>query len=226
MVLDFGGGRCEVAVISMAVSSPRGRSRGGPDLDQRIVAHLKHRHRVLIGERTAERIKVQTDRIHPAPDGQIEILARDMASETLKRVRRRRPRDPRHAREPDHADHPGDEGNPRLHPAAARKRRHRPRHHPYRRRLAAPRLAERIGRETGTPTHVVRPIHLHRDRRSTKRSTSTPSQRPPARAERRIKLLPFALASPHPRRAPADNHGSSAVTGGPPECPLRMEVVA
>ena len=89
MVLDLGGGRCEVAVISMgAVVASRSIPVGGCDFDQRIIAHLKRRHRVLIGEQTAERIKVQigSASMH-APDAQIEILARDMASETLKRVR-------------------------------------------------------------------------------------------------------------------------------------------
>jgi rod shape-determining protein MreB and related proteins len=88
MVLDLGGGRCEVAVISMgAVVASRSIPVGGCDFDQRIVAHLKRRHSVLIGEQTAEQIKVQigSASIH-AQDAQIEILARDMASETLKRV--------------------------------------------------------------------------------------------------------------------------------------------
>ena len=89
MVLDLGGGRCEIAVISMgAVVASRSILVGGCDFDQRIVAHLKRRHRVLIGEQTAEQIKVQigSASMH-VQDAQIEILARDMASETLKRVR-------------------------------------------------------------------------------------------------------------------------------------------
>ena len=88
MVLDLGGGRCEVAVISMgAVVASRSIPVGGWDFDQRIVAHLKRTHRVLIAEQTAEQIKVQigSASIH-TQDARIEILARDIASETLKRV--------------------------------------------------------------------------------------------------------------------------------------------
>ena len=89
MVLDVGGGRCEVAVISMgAIVASRSIPVGGCDFDQRIVAHLKRRHRVLIAEQTAEQIKVQIGSASThAQDAQIEILARDMASETLRCVR-------------------------------------------------------------------------------------------------------------------------------------------
>ena len=89
MVLDLGGGRCEVAMISMgALVASRSIPIGSCDFDQRIVAHLKRRHGVLVGEQTAEQIKVQigSASIH-AQDAQIEIVARDIASETLKRVR-------------------------------------------------------------------------------------------------------------------------------------------
>jgi rod shape-determining protein MreB len=89
MVLDFGGGRCDVAVISMgAIVATRSIPVGGCDFDRRIVAHLKRRHRVLIGEQTAEQIKLQFGSASTrAAQGQIEIVARDMASEALKRVR-------------------------------------------------------------------------------------------------------------------------------------------
>ena len=89
MVLDLGGGRCEVAVISMgALVASRSIPVGSCDFDQRIVAHLKRRHGVLVGEQTAEQIKLQIGSASTHTTGaQIEILARDMASETLKRVR-------------------------------------------------------------------------------------------------------------------------------------------
>jgi rod shape-determining protein MreB and related proteins len=89
MVLDLGGGRCEVAVISMgAFVASRSIPVGGCGVDRRIVAHLKRRHGVLIGEHTAEHIKLQIGSASAdAERAQIEILARDMASEALKRVR-------------------------------------------------------------------------------------------------------------------------------------------
>ena len=89
MVLDLGGGRCDVAVISMgAIVASRSIPVGGCDLDRRIVAHLKRRHRVLIGEQTAEQIKLQIGSASThVEDAQMEILARDIASGGLKRVR-------------------------------------------------------------------------------------------------------------------------------------------
>ena len=89
MVLDLGGGRCDVAVISMgAIVASRSIPVGGCDFDRRIVAHLKRRHRVLIGEHTAEQIKLQIGSASTrAEQTRTEIVARDMASEALKRVR-------------------------------------------------------------------------------------------------------------------------------------------
>jgi rod shape-determining protein MreB and related proteins len=89
MVLDIGGGKCEVAVISMgAIVASRSIPVGGGELDQRIVGHLKRSHRVLIGEQTAEQIKLEIGSASAeADDAEIEILARDVASERLKAVR-------------------------------------------------------------------------------------------------------------------------------------------
>ncbi|MBV9417863.1 MAG: rod shape-determining protein [Solirubrobacterales bacterium] len=88
MVLDLGGGRCDVAVISMgAIVASRSIPIGGDDLDRRIAVHLKRRHGVLIGEQTAEQIKLQIGSASIVEDAQMEILARDIASGGLKRVR-------------------------------------------------------------------------------------------------------------------------------------------
>jgi rod shape-determining protein MreB and related proteins len=89
MVLDLGGGRCEVAVISMgAIVASRSIPIGGCDFDQRIVTYLKRTHGVLVDEHTAEQIKVQIGSASTyAADAQIEILGRDIASERPKRVR-------------------------------------------------------------------------------------------------------------------------------------------
>jgi rod shape-determining protein MreB and related proteins len=92
MVLDLGAGRGEVAVISMgAIVASRSIPVGGCEFDRRIVAHFKRSHRVLIGEQTAEQIKVQIGSGPPQPppseEAQIEILARDVASQKLRSVR-------------------------------------------------------------------------------------------------------------------------------------------
>lgn len=59
MVVDIGGGQTSIAVIANAgiVESETLRV-GGLDMDHAIIDYIKHNHRVLIGERTAERLKV------------------------------------------------------------------------------------------------------------------------------------------------------------------------
>src|ERR687888_1196151 len=60
MVVDIGGGTCEAAVISLndiVVSRPlRG---GGNKIDEMIQTYVRRRHNLVIGERTAQEIKVQ-----------------------------------------------------------------------------------------------------------------------------------------------------------------------
>jgi rod shape-determining protein MreB and related proteins len=89
MVLDIGAGSCEVAVISMAgIVASRLIPVGGREFDKRIVAHLKRNHRVLVGERTAQEIKLRIGSASPhTQDAQIEIVGRATVSETLTSVR-------------------------------------------------------------------------------------------------------------------------------------------
>jgi len=89
MVLDTGAGTSEVAMISMgSIVASRSIVVGGDEFDQRIVAHLKREHGVLVDTQTAERIKVQIGSASPlVQEGQIEIVGRDRASEMLKTVR-------------------------------------------------------------------------------------------------------------------------------------------
>ena len=60
MIIDVGGGTTDIAVISLAgVVIGRSVRVAGDAFDQAITNHLKRRHEVLIGERTAEAIKLQ-----------------------------------------------------------------------------------------------------------------------------------------------------------------------
>ena len=60
MVVDVGGGTSEVAVISLGgiVVSESARV-GGYDLDEAIMAHVKQRHGITIGQQTAEHVKFE-----------------------------------------------------------------------------------------------------------------------------------------------------------------------
>jgi rod shape-determining protein MreB len=59
MIVDIGGGRCEAAVISMyGIVVAESVRVAGDRMDDAIVAYVKRRHNLLVGERTAEEIKI------------------------------------------------------------------------------------------------------------------------------------------------------------------------
>src|ERR671919_3142255 len=82
MVVDIGGGTTEVAVISLGgiVTSQSVRT-AGDDLDQAIVAWMKKEYSLMLGERTAEEVKMTLGSAFPLPDEpEAEIRGRDMVS--------------------------------------------------------------------------------------------------------------------------------------------------
>lgn len=60
MVVDIGGGTSEVAVVSLGdIVTARSVRMAGDRIDEAILAYARKRHNLLIGERTAEQIKIQ-----------------------------------------------------------------------------------------------------------------------------------------------------------------------
>ena len=60
MVLDIGGGTSEVAVISLGgIVVSESIRVGGDEMDEAIVNHCKHEHKLLIGQQTAEEVKLE-----------------------------------------------------------------------------------------------------------------------------------------------------------------------
>ena len=60
MIIDIGGGTCDIAVVSLGgIASCRSIKVGGDAFDEAIVAYMKRKHNLLIGERTAEDIKLK-----------------------------------------------------------------------------------------------------------------------------------------------------------------------
>ncbi len=81
-VCDIGGGTTEIAVISLSgmVVAHSVRS-GGNRLDEAIIAHLQRRHNLLIGERTAEDIKIAVGAaVAPREPLTTEVRGRDLVS--------------------------------------------------------------------------------------------------------------------------------------------------
>jgi rod shape-determining protein MreB and related proteins len=82
MVVDVGGGTTEVAVISFGgIVTAESIRVAGDEMDNAITAWVKKQHSLLLGERTAEQIKLQLGSAYPQPDeSQAEIRGRDLVS--------------------------------------------------------------------------------------------------------------------------------------------------
>jgi rod shape-determining protein MreB len=82
MICDIGGGTSEVAVISLGgiVTSLSVRV-GGDELDNAIISYMKKEYSLLLGERTAEEIKIAIGSAFPTPgEPHAEIRGRDLVS--------------------------------------------------------------------------------------------------------------------------------------------------
>jgi rod shape-determining protein MreB len=82
MVLDIGGGTSEVAVISLGgIVVSESIRVGGDEMDDAIATHCKHEHKLLIGQQTAEEVKLEIGSAAAAVDDvSTEIRGRDMVS--------------------------------------------------------------------------------------------------------------------------------------------------
>jgi rod shape-determining protein MreB len=84
MIVDIGGGTTEVAVISLAgIVYAKSVRVGGDKLDEAIVQYMKRKYNLLIGERTAEQIKIEIGSAYPYPGGDVrtmEVKGRDLVS--------------------------------------------------------------------------------------------------------------------------------------------------
>ncbi len=82
MVVDIGGGTTEVAVISLGgIVTAQSIRVGGDELDNAIISWVKKEYSLLLGERTAEEIKMAIGSAFPLPgEPDAEIRGRDLVS--------------------------------------------------------------------------------------------------------------------------------------------------
>ncbi len=80
LIVSIGGGTTEVAVISLGgIVTSYSRRVGGNKLDQAIIDYIKRKHNLAIGERTAERIKIEIGSALPVKDElSIGVRGRDI----------------------------------------------------------------------------------------------------------------------------------------------------
>ncbi|RUL53184.1 MULTISPECIES: rod shape-determining protein [Lysinibacillus] len=82
MVVDIGGGTTDVAVLSMGdIVTSESIKVAGDVFDNDILQYIKKEYKLLIGERTAEAIKITIGTVYPdARDESMEIRGRDMVT--------------------------------------------------------------------------------------------------------------------------------------------------
>jgi len=90
MIVDIGGGTTEVAVISLkSVVFCRSIRIGGDEMDRAIVGYVKRKYSLLIGERTAERVKIEIGSAlltNKKGDKSMAVKGRDMVTGVPKTI--------------------------------------------------------------------------------------------------------------------------------------------
>ena len=89
MVVDIGGGTTEVAVISLGgIVTSNSLRIAGDEIDEAIITHVRRTHNLLIGERTAEFLKVEIGSAYPLEEElSCEIRGRDLMSGLPRSIR-------------------------------------------------------------------------------------------------------------------------------------------
>ncbi len=79
MIVDIGGGTTEVAVISLGgIVFCKSVRVAGDEMDQAIIQHLKRTYNMIVGERTAEEIKIAIGSAHPLKEElEMQVKGRD-----------------------------------------------------------------------------------------------------------------------------------------------------
>ena len=82
MVVDVGGGTTDVAIISLGgIVVSESLRIGGDKFDEAIIKYIKKMYNLMIGERTAEEVKIQIGSAYPEGEGKsMEIRGRDLVT--------------------------------------------------------------------------------------------------------------------------------------------------
>src|SRR5438128_4896710 len=82
MIVDIGGGTTEVAIMSLAdIATCESVRVAGDDMDEAIINHMKRTYNLMIGEQTAERVKIEIGSASPLEkELSMEVRGRDMIS--------------------------------------------------------------------------------------------------------------------------------------------------
>ncbi|MBL0921173.1 MAG: rod shape-determining protein [Phycisphaerales bacterium] len=88
MIVDIGGGTTEVAIMSLAdIAVCESIRVAGDDFDEAVINHMKKTYNMMIGEQTAERIKIEIGSASPLGEEKtLEVRGRDMISGLPRKV--------------------------------------------------------------------------------------------------------------------------------------------
>ena len=88
MIVDIGGGTTEIAVISLSgIVFSKSIRIGGDEFDESIITHLKKTYNLMIGERTAEEIKIRVGSAYPLEEEMtLDVKGRDILAGLPKTV--------------------------------------------------------------------------------------------------------------------------------------------
>jgi len=88
MIIDVGGGTTEMAVVSLAgIVFSKSIRIGGDEMDEAIIEYLKKNYNLMIGERTAEEIKIKIGSAYPLEEElSMEVKGRDLVAGLPKAV--------------------------------------------------------------------------------------------------------------------------------------------
>jgi Actin-like ATPase involved in cell morphogenesis len=88
MVVDIGGGTSEVAVISLGgIVTSKSLRIAGDEMDDAIVSYIKKEYNLMIGDRTAEQIKITIGSAYPLNKNEsMEIRGRDLVTGLPKNI--------------------------------------------------------------------------------------------------------------------------------------------
>src|ERR687884_708742 len=88
MIVDIGGGTTDIAVISLSgIVYSRAVRVAGNEMDEHITSYIKRKYNLLIGERTAEQIKIEIGSAYPLDQPRtMEIKGRDLMEGVPKSV--------------------------------------------------------------------------------------------------------------------------------------------
>ena len=89
MIVDIGGGTSDIAVISLGGTVVSTSVKvAGDDFDEAIVRYMRKKHNLLIGDRTAEDIKIKIGSAYPRPeDDFLDVMGRNLVTGLPKTVR-------------------------------------------------------------------------------------------------------------------------------------------